>query len=96
MGNVSKTARILGISRKTVSRAREGPLEDLPRRPKRSDDEEFLMIHVPKFPVVLLETLLREVDLHLLTFPFHLKSGTNVHASYPLEGTEGLQEGQSL
>ena len=54
------------------------------------------MIHVLKFPVVLLETLLREVDLHLLTFPFHLKSGTNVHASYPLEGTEGLQEGQSL
>ena len=35
-GNVSKTARILGISRKTVRRAREGPLEDLSRRPKSS------------------------------------------------------------
>ena len=35
-GNVSKTARILGISRKTVTRAREGPLEDLSRRPKNS------------------------------------------------------------
>ena len=35
-GNVSKTARILGISRKTVRRAREGPLEDLSRRPKNS------------------------------------------------------------
>ena len=33
-----------------------------------------MMIHVLKFPVVLIETLLREVDLHLLTFPFHLKS----------------------
>ena len=33
---VSKTARILGISRKTVRRAREGPLEDLSRRPKSS------------------------------------------------------------
>jgi len=33
-GNVSKTARILGISRKTVRRAREGPLEDYSRRPK--------------------------------------------------------------
>jgi len=35
-GNVSKTARILSISRKTVRRAREGPLKDLPRRPKSS------------------------------------------------------------
>jgi len=35
-GNVSKTARILGISRKTVRRAREGPLGDLSRRPKNS------------------------------------------------------------
>ncbi|NOX19972.1 MAG: IS481 family transposase [Nitrospirae bacterium] len=35
-GNVSKTARILGISRQTVRRAREGPLEDLSRRPHRS------------------------------------------------------------
>ena len=53
-------------------------------RSHRSDDEGFLMIHVLKFSVVLLETLLKEVDLHLLTFPFHPKSGTNVHASYPL------------
>ena len=35
-GNVSKTAHILGISRHTVRRAREGPLEDLSRRPKNS------------------------------------------------------------
>ncbi|RLA84460.1 MAG: hypothetical protein DRG31_04915 [Deltaproteobacteria bacterium] len=35
-GNVSKAAMILGISRKTVRRAREGPLEDLSRRPKSS------------------------------------------------------------
>jgi transposase len=34
-GNVSRTARILGISRHTVRRAREGPLEDRSRRPKR-------------------------------------------------------------
>ncbi len=34
-GNVSKTARILGISRHTVRRAREGPLEDRSRRPHR-------------------------------------------------------------
>jgi len=35
-GNVSKTARILGISRHTVRRAREGPLEDRSRRPHHS------------------------------------------------------------
>ena len=34
-GNVSKTARILGIARKTVRRARDGSLEDQSRRPKR-------------------------------------------------------------
>jgi hypothetical protein len=33
-GNVSKTARILGIARKTVRRARDGSLEDYSRRPK--------------------------------------------------------------
>ena len=44
----------------------------------------FPKAKVLKFPVVLIETLLKEVDLHLLTFPFHPKSGTNVHASYPL------------
>jgi DNA-binding NtrC family response regulator len=33
-GNVSKTAKILGIDRKTVRRARDGTLEDLSRRPK--------------------------------------------------------------
>ena len=33
-GNVSKTAKILGISRNTVRRARDGPLKDLSRRPK--------------------------------------------------------------
>ncbi|AEA34543.1 helix-turn-helix Fis-type [Hippea maritima DSM 10411] len=33
-GNVSKTARILGISRATVRRARDGELNDLSRRPK--------------------------------------------------------------
>ena len=31
-GNVSKTARILEISRNTVRRAREGSLKDLSRR----------------------------------------------------------------
>ena len=43
-GNVSKTARILGIDRKTVRRARDGTLEDLPRRPKNPGnklDTEF-------------------------------------------------------
>lgn len=34
-GNVSKTAKLLGISRNTVRRARNGPLDDLSRRPKR-------------------------------------------------------------
>ena len=32
-GNVSKTSRILGISRKTVRRARDGTLSDYSRRP---------------------------------------------------------------
>ncbi len=35
-GNVSEAARILGISRHTVRRARDGDLEDLSRRPHRS------------------------------------------------------------
>ncbi|HOL06156.1 MAG TPA: helix-turn-helix domain-containing protein [Syntrophorhabdaceae bacterium] len=34
-GNVSKVARILGISRHTVRRAREGELEDKSKRPKK-------------------------------------------------------------
>ncbi|GAB4440380.1 MAG: hypothetical protein OHK0040_11880 [bacterium] len=34
-GNVSKVARILGISRHTVRRARDGELEDQSRRPKK-------------------------------------------------------------
>lgn len=34
--NVSKTAKILGISRHTVRRAIYGPLEDKPRKPKTS------------------------------------------------------------
>jgi hypothetical protein len=34
--NVSKTARILKISRKTVRRARDGALTDYSRRPHRS------------------------------------------------------------
>ena len=43
-GNVSTTAAILGISRHTVRRAREGPLEDHSRRPKhcpRKTPERF-------------------------------------------------------
>lgn len=35
-GNVSATARVLAISRNTVRRARDGPLEDLSRRPHSS------------------------------------------------------------
>ena len=34
-GNVSKIAKILGISRQTVRRARDGSLEDRSRRPHR-------------------------------------------------------------
>jgi DNA-binding NtrC family response regulator len=34
-GNVTKTASILGISRHTVRRARDGRLEDCSRAPKR-------------------------------------------------------------
>ena len=33
-GNVTKTAKILGISRNTVRRARDGKLKDLSRAPK--------------------------------------------------------------
>jgi len=35
-GSVSHTASILGITRATVRRARDGTPEDLPRRPKTS------------------------------------------------------------
>lgn len=38
-GNVSETARILGISRNTVRRARDGSLEDLSRRPHHSPNK---------------------------------------------------------
>lgn len=38
-GNVSKTARILGISRNTVRRARDKTLDDLSRRPHKSPNK---------------------------------------------------------
>jgi len=38
--------------------------------------------------VVLLERLLRTVDAKLLTFPFHLKSGTDVFTPYPRENRD--------
>ncbi len=38
-GNVSETARILGISRNAVRRARDGSLEDLSRRPHHSPNK---------------------------------------------------------
>ena len=43
-GNVTKTANILGISRHTVRRARDGPLDDLSKRPHRiaKKTEHFL------------------------------------------------------
>ncbi len=44
-GNVSKTARILGISRNTVRRARNGPLNDLSRRPKNSPNKTDSKLH---------------------------------------------------
>ena len=52
-GNVSKTARILGISRHTVRRARDGSLHDLPRAPKHiphktSSDLENLIVQEAK------------------------------------------------
>jgi len=37
--------------------------------------------------VVLLEALLREANPKLLTFPFHLKTGTNVFTPY-LKGND--------
>ena len=36
--------------------------------------------------MVLLEDLLRKVDPKLLTFPFHLKTGTYVFTPYRVEG----------
>ena len=68
-GNVSKTARILGISRKTVRRAREGPLEDLSRRPKsspkrlRADFEQLILTEAKRTgygPMRLSKLLWRE------------------------------------
>jgi putative transposase len=48
-GNVSHTARVLGISRQTVRRARDGGLDDLSRRPhhcprKTPDEFECLIV----------------------------------------------------
>jgi len=37
--NISKTAKILGISRKTVRRAINGPLHDLPKKPHSSPNK---------------------------------------------------------
>jgi len=39
---------------------------------------------------VLLERLMRTVDAKLLTFPFHLKSGTDVFTPYPHRGGDLL------
>lgn len=73
-GNVSKTASILGISRKTVRRAREGPLEDLPRRPKdsprriRTDFEEMILSEAKRTGFGykrLSELIKRKYSLHL-------------------------------
>ncbi len=45
-GNVSKTAKVLGISRNTVGRARDGTLNDLSRAPKTylTRHQKFLKI----------------------------------------------------
>ena len=48
-GNVSRTARVLGICRQTVRRARDGGLADLSRRPlhsprKTPDEFERLVV----------------------------------------------------
>uniref|UniRef100_A0A7C2K4H5 Uncharacterized protein n=1 Tax=candidate division WOR-3 bacterium TaxID=2052148 RepID=A0A7C2K4H5_UNCW3 len=42
----------------------------------------LLRRYILKFPVVLLEALLRKVDPRLLTFPFHLKTGTDLFTPY--------------
>ena len=53
-GNVFKTARILRISRLTVRRARDGPLNDFSRRPKysprkiKSEFEELIIKEAKK------------------------------------------------
>ena len=53
----------------------------------------LLSSHILKFPVVLLEALLREANPKLLTFPFHLKTGTNVFTPYQiLYGSKGRAE----
>ena len=51
----------------------------------------LLSSHILKFPVVLLETLLKEVDPKLLTFPFHLKTGTDVFTPHhPLSASNPI------
>ena len=54
-GNVSETARIPGISRRTVRRARDGSLDDLSRAPKHiphktESNLENLILHEAKKP----------------------------------------------
>jgi len=44
--------------------------------------------HILQFPVVLLEALLRKVNPKLLTFPFHLKTGTDVFTLYRFKADE--------
>ncbi|KYC45193.1 MAG: Bacterial regulatory protein, Fis family [Candidatus Methanofastidiosum methylothiophilum] len=43
-GNVSKTASIMGITRNTVRRARDGSLEDESRRPKKSPNKTYTFL----------------------------------------------------
>jgi len=38
--------------------------------------------HILKFPTILLEVLLRKVVPRLLTFPFYLKTGTDIFTPY--------------
>lgn len=40
-GNVSEAARIAGVNRRTVRRARDGPLADISTRPHNSSNQTY-------------------------------------------------------
>jgi len=59
-----------------------GGCDERPLGSPQGEVRGLLKRYILKFPVVLLEVLLRKVDPRLLTFPFHFKTGTDLFTPY--------------
>lgn len=70
--NVSKTAKILGVSRHTVRRAVYGPLEDKSKKPKSSPKK--LSSELENFIVEESKKLVLDIDVCLFIFSENMVS----------------------